>query len=114
MPRPASPVEKFMTRALLPDVVRRLPSGCRVAGLWLWSGKRPFDRPSTIAVVTMGSYQPHSQTLGEHARRQDARFANCWWFPVLTLLIGYGTKYLTDWVQYQRIIKRERENRESD
>jgi hypothetical protein len=35
------------------------------------------------------------------------------WFPVLTLLIGYGTKSLTDWFQHRRAVQREREAREA-
>jgi hypothetical protein len=35
------------------------------------------------------------------------------WFPVLTLLIGYGTKSLTDWIQDRRTIKRERDARDA-
>jgi hypothetical protein len=35
------------------------------------------------------------------------------WFPVLTLLIGYLTKYLTDWLQFRRSMQREREAREN-
>jgi hypothetical protein len=35
------------------------------------------------------------------------------WFPVLTLLIGYGTKSLSDWVQNKRVIVRDREAREA-
>jgi len=35
------------------------------------------------------------------------------WFPVLTLLIGYGTKSLSDWIQNKRAIVREREAREA-
>jgi hypothetical protein len=35
------------------------------------------------------------------------------WFPVLTLLIGYGTKSLSDWVQNKRTVLREREAREA-
>jgi hypothetical protein len=34
------------------------------------------------------------------------------WFPVLTLLIGYVIKSLTDWIQDRRSIQREREARE--
>jgi hypothetical protein len=33
------------------------------------------------------------------------------WFPVLTLLLGYFTKYLSDWFQHQRTVERDRENR---
>jgi hypothetical protein len=32
-------------------------------------------------------------------------------FPVFTLLLGYGMKYLTDWVQHNRTLERERETR---
>jgi hypothetical protein len=35
------------------------------------------------------------------------------WFPVLTLLIGYGTKSLSDWIQNKRVITRDREAREA-
>ena len=35
------------------------------------------------------------------------------WFPVLTLLIGYGTKSLTDWIQHRRAVEREREGRDA-
>jgi len=35
------------------------------------------------------------------------------WFPVLTLLIGYGTKSLSDWIQNKRAIARDRETREA-
>ncbi len=35
------------------------------------------------------------------------------WFPVLTLLIGYGTKALSDWLQNKRSVAREREAREA-
>jgi hypothetical protein len=31
--------------------------------------------------------------------------------PVLTLLLGYGMKYLEDWVQHNRTLERERETR---
>jgi hypothetical protein len=34
------------------------------------------------------------------------------WFPVLTLLGGFGTKSLADWFDYRRGTKREREARE--
>jgi hypothetical protein len=34
------------------------------------------------------------------------------WFPVLTLLIGYLAKLLTDWIQYRRSVRGEREARE--
>jgi hypothetical protein len=35
------------------------------------------------------------------------------WFPVLTLLIGYGTKSISDWLQNKRSVAREREAREA-
>jgi hypothetical protein len=35
------------------------------------------------------------------------------WFPVLTLLIGYATASLTDWIQNKRAIARERQTREA-
>jgi hypothetical protein len=35
------------------------------------------------------------------------------WFPVLTLLIGFATKSLTDWLDHRRTAKREREAREA-
>ena len=35
------------------------------------------------------------------------------WFPVLTLLIGYGTKALSDWIQSRRVVARDREVREA-
>ena len=35
------------------------------------------------------------------------------WFPVLTLLIGYGTKSLQDFVQHRWTVGREREAREA-
>jgi hypothetical protein len=35
------------------------------------------------------------------------------WFPVMTLLIGYGTKSFSDWLQDKRNIAREREAREA-
>jgi hypothetical protein len=35
------------------------------------------------------------------------------WFPVVTLLIGYGTKSLTDWVQHRRTTERERVARQA-
>src|SRR5579864_8701061 len=35
------------------------------------------------------------------------------WFPVATLLIGYGTKSLTDLVQHRWSVKRERDAREA-
>jgi hypothetical protein len=34
------------------------------------------------------------------------------WFPVLTLLIGFGTKSLSDWFDHRRTATREREARE--
>jgi hypothetical protein len=40
-------------------------------------------------------------------------FTTTTWFPVLTLLIGYGTKSLSDWIQNKRAIVREREAREA-
>ena len=33
------------------------------------------------------------------------------WFPAFTLLLGYGTKYLSDWFQHTRAVERERETR---
>ena len=33
------------------------------------------------------------------------------WFPVFTLMLGYGTKYLSDWYQHKRTVERERESR---
>jgi hypothetical protein len=35
------------------------------------------------------------------------------WFPVLTLLIGYGTRSLSDWLQHRRSVERERDAREA-
>ncbi|MEJ0047153.1 MAG: hypothetical protein WDN04_14325 [Rhodospirillales bacterium] len=35
------------------------------------------------------------------------------WFPVLTLLLGFGTKSLADWWQDRRLTQREREAREA-
>src|ERR1700745_2000812 len=35
------------------------------------------------------------------------------WFPVLTLLIGFATKSLMDWLQHRHTAKREREAREA-
>jgi hypothetical protein len=35
------------------------------------------------------------------------------WFPVLTLLLGYATKSLTDWLEHRRNTRREREAREA-
>jgi hypothetical protein len=35
------------------------------------------------------------------------------WFPVVTLLLGYGTKSLSDWFQNRRDVAREREAREA-
>jgi hypothetical protein len=36
------------------------------------------------------------------------------WFPVLTLLIGFGTKYLADWAQDRRTAKRAEEIRKTE
>ena len=36
------------------------------------------------------------------------------WFPVVTLLLGFGTKFLADWAQDHRNIKRDRATREID
>ena|ERR1700730_2414078 len=35
------------------------------------------------------------------------------WFPVLTLLLGYATKSLSEWLEYRRTTRREREAREA-
>jgi hypothetical protein len=35
------------------------------------------------------------------------------WFPILTLLLGYATKSLSDWLEYRRNTRREREAREA-
>jgi hypothetical protein len=35
------------------------------------------------------------------------------WFPVLTLLLGFATKTLTDWLEHRRNTSREREAREA-
>jgi len=40
-------------------------------------------------------------------------FANSGWFPVLTLLLGYLIKSVSDWVQDRRSLRREREARQS-
>lgn len=33
------------------------------------------------------------------------------WFPVFTLILGYVTKALSDWIQHRRTLERERETR---
>lgn len=35
------------------------------------------------------------------------------WFPVLTLIVGYAMKALSDWLQHRRTRERERETREA-
>ncbi|EKS29382.1 hypothetical protein [Afipia felis] len=40
-----------------------------------------------------------------------ADFTTTSWFPVLTLLLGYGTKSLSDWIDFKRTVRREREAR---
>jgi hypothetical protein len=35
------------------------------------------------------------------------------WFPVVTLLVGYGTKSISDWFQNKRDVARDREAREA-
>jgi hypothetical protein len=35
------------------------------------------------------------------------------WFPVVTLLIGFATKSVSDWFEHRRSIRREREAREA-
>lgn len=35
------------------------------------------------------------------------------WFPVLTLLLGYATKTINDWIHHRRVSEREREARRS-
>src|SRR5687768_4612193 len=35
------------------------------------------------------------------------------WFPVFTLLLGYGTKAFSDWFQHRRAREREREARDA-
>ena len=35
------------------------------------------------------------------------------WFPVVTLLLGYATKSLSDWLEHRRNTRREREAREA-
>ncbi|MBN9602893.1 MAG: hypothetical protein J0G33_08175 [Afipia felis] len=40
-----------------------------------------------------------------------ADFTTTTWFPVLTLLLGYSAKSLSDWVDFKRTVRREREAR---
>src|SRR3982074_2021863 len=35
------------------------------------------------------------------------------WFPVVTLLLGYATKTIADWLQHRRATERERQAREA-
>lgn len=39
-------------------------------------------------------------------------FVSTSWFPVFTLLLGYGLKAFSDWIQHRRTIIREREARD--
>lgn len=41
-----------------------------------------------------------------------AESTTAYWFPVVTLLIGYATKSLTDWFDHKRKSKQEKEARE--
>lgn len=36
------------------------------------------------------------------------------WFPVVTLVVGYLTKSVSDWLQHRRTLERDRETREAD
>jgi hypothetical protein len=41
----------------------------------------------------------------------DISSATGGWFPVFTLLLGYFTKYVSDWVHHKRDLERDRETR---
>jgi hypothetical protein len=54
---------------------------------------------------------PQNDNTGTGAAAQEkgfmADFTTTNWFPVLTLLLGFGVKSLSDWVDHRRMVERD-------
>src|SRR5229473_2648308 len=75
-----------------------------------------FHRRRTRCAAACSSVLLATRAMKIHVRREERIMPDITaqtWFPVLTLLVGYATKSLSDWIQNKRSIAREREGREA-
>jgi hypothetical protein len=68
---------------------------------------RRENAPSTESISIGCALQDFGSFLVYHHPMPDS----AGWFPVFTLLLGYATKYISDWLQNRRLVERERETR---